>query len=118
MPPGLPGWITRKQLFDEFVIEIGEYLNRVFEPAQKVEFVVEEVPPSDPPPWERGAIRLGRAFGSDRRAGLPCRIVLYRLPILSRANSQRETAELLRAVMVENLAALFGKRPDEIDPNF
>ena len=115
--PGLPGWATRAQIFDEIVWEISDYLTRTFEPAKQVEFCVEDVPPSDPAPWEH-SVRLGRAFGPDRRAGLRPRVIVYRLPIMNRAGDMKNAAEIVRGVLVENLAALYCQRPEDIDPGY
>jgi predicted Zn-dependent protease with MMP-like domain len=46
----------------------------------------------------------------------PARIVLFRRPIEMRAGSRRELAALVREVVVEHLADLLGRDPDEIDP--
>ena len=50
----------------------------------RVEFGTEDVPPSDPSPWERG-VPLGRLFPAD--LGQTARIVLYRRPIEQRDSS-------------------------------
>lgn len=81
-----------------------------------MQFAVEEVPPSDPAPWERGVV-LGRGFAAEPRAGLPARIVLYRRPITSRTASPTELAELVRRVVIEQVALLLGRRPEEVDPD-
>lgn len=82
------------------------------------EYGVEEIPPSDPSPWERHAVVLGRAFPADRGAGLPARIVVYRRPIISRAHGRDETTELVRMVLAEQAAALLGLQPWDIDPQY
>lgn len=81
-----------------------------------MQFAVEEVPPSDPAPWEHGVV-LGRGFGAEPRAGLPTRIVLYRRPITSRSADDAELAGLIRRVVVEQVALMLGRRPEEIDPS-
>lgn len=82
-----------------------------------VEFGVEEVPPSDPAPWESG-VPLGRAFASDAVAGLPARVVLYRRAIEARADGAEDLRALVRAVVVEQIAHLIGRTPEEIDPDY
>ena len=77
-----------------------------------VEFGVEETPllPAD---WA-GPVPLGthRAGG---RAGT-ARVVLYRLPVTQRVRGRVETAALVLDVLVEELADLLGRDPDDVDP--
>ena len=80
-----------------------------------IQFAVEEVPPSDPAPWEHGVV-LGRGFAAQPRAGLPSRIVVYRRPVASRVREDAELAGLVRRVVVEQVALVLGRGPDEIDP--
>ncbi len=58
---------------------------------------------------------LGRLFPSD--AGQPARIVVYRRPLEQRADSA-DLPFLVRDVLVENVAHLLGRRPDEIDSRY
>ncbi len=97
------------------VIEAAAALTRRNPQVSVMQFAVEEVPPSDPAPWEHGVV-LGRGFAAEPRAGLPARIVLYRRPITSRAADDAELAELVRRVVLEQVALMLGRRPEEIDP--
>lgn len=115
LPPGLPAWRTRAERFDAMVIEAAAALTRRNPQVSEMQFAVEEVPPSDPAPWEHGVV-LGRGFAAEPRAGLPARIVLYRRPITSRAADDAELAELVRRVVLEQVALMLGRRPEEIDP--
>lgn len=115
LPPYLPGWRTRGERFDEMVVAAADDLVRRWPQVASMQFAVEEVPPSDPAPWERSVV-LGRGFAAEPRAGLPTRIVVYRRPITSRAQDSTELAELVRRVVVEQVALLLGRRPEEIDP--
>lgn len=81
---------------------------------ESVEFGVEEVPPSDPSPWERDAVALGRYFPSDAAAGLPDRIVLYRRPIQSRCDDASEVTLLVDDVVREQVAHLLGRDPEDL----
>nr|WP_246582402.1 metallopeptidase family protein [Cellulomonas hominis] len=85
----------------------GKYLDGV-------EFAVEDVPPSNPAPWEHGGVPLGRYFPA--QPGLPPRIVVYRRPVESRAADADELADLVHDVVVEQVAHLLGRAPDEVDP--
>ncbi|OKL46531.1 hypothetical protein BSR29_06625 [Boudabousia liubingyangii] len=115
--PHLPGYISRQKLFDDLVVQQLQSIETSFPQLNQVEVVVEEAPRSDPAPWERDSIRLGRAFSADRKAGLPSRIVLFRLPISDRCDGPAGLSELIRLVLVENLSALFGCSPEDIDPS-
>lgn len=80
------------------------------------EFAVEEVPPSAPAPWESGGVPLGRYFPSD--AGLSARIVVYRRPVVGRAADTADLADLVRDVLVEQVAHLLAKAPEDVDPGY
>ena len=119
LPPTLPGWRTRAERFDELVLAVVERLERQIGPdLDGVEFAVEAVPPSDPAPWEVGAVPLGRYFPANPAAGLTDRIVIYRHPVIARADGEAETALLLRDVLVEQIAHLLNRDPEDIDPDY
>lgn len=115
VPPHLPAWRTRAERFDELVVAAADDLARHCPQVGSIQFAVEEVPPSDPAPWEHGVV-LGRGFAAQPRAGLPSRIVVYRRPVASRARGDAELAGLVRRVVVEQVALVLGRGPDEIDP--
>lgn len=115
LPPILPAWRTRAERFDELVTSAADDLARDWPQIARIQFAVEEVPPSDPAPWERGAV-LGRGFAAEPRAGLPARMVVYRRPVTSRAADEEELADLVRRVVVEQVALMLGRGPEEIDP--
>ena len=108
---------TRAERFDDLVIEsasrLEEAWGRAFPP---VEFGVEDVPPSDPAPWEHSEVPLGRLFGAEGRE--PARIVIYRRPVETRVQGQRELATLIADVVTEQVAALLGVSPEELDPGY
>ena len=116
LPPILPAWRTRAERFDELVTSAADDLARDWPQIARIQFAVEEVPPSDPAPWERGAV-LGRGFAAEPRAGLLARVVVYRRPVTSRAADEEELADLVRRVVVEQVALMLGRRPEEIDPD-
>lgn len=113
--PGHPGWRNRKQRFDELAIAIIHQLNSTNDRVADVEFAVEEVPPSDPSPWEP-SVALGRSFPGHGR--VPGRVVLYRMPIITRARTRPELVHILRNVLVENLSQLLLIPPEDIDPKW
>jgi len=101
--------------FDELVVDAAQNLARRWPSVDQIQFAVEEVPPSDPAPWERSVV-LGRGFTAEPRAGLPARVVIYRRPVASRATNDAELADLVHRVVVEQVALMLGRRPEEIDP--
>lgn len=115
LPPNLPAWRTRAERFDELVVDAAQDLARRWPPVDQIQFAVEEVPPSDPAPWECSVV-LGRGFTAEPRAGLPARVVIYRRPVASRATNEAELADLVHRVVVEQVALMLGRRPEEIDP--
>ncbi|WP_231367350.1 metallopeptidase family protein [Schaalia sp. ZJ405] len=112
--PGLPAWRTRRQSFDALVASIIADFTRRWPAVASVEFATEEVPPSDPAPWDSRSVVLAQVFPMDRRRGLKDRIVIYRLPIMLRCTTQ-DVAQLTRAVIADRLARVLAIPPDELD---
>lgn len=81
-----------------------------------VEFAVEEVPPSDPAPWEHGEVPLGRLFPAS--GPHPVRIVVYRRPVQTRAPDSWALGPLVHEVVVEQVAHLLGLEPAQVDPGY
>jgi hypothetical protein len=148
VPPGVPLHRTRSERFDDLVLLAVSQLEPRWETELSgVEFGVEEIPPvipdnDDPEPiplarLEPGSIPPGYA---ERAAhppadfpGLddltefpdfpelpdrPARIVLYRRPLLARADGQEELAELVLDVIVEQFARWLGVDPQTVDPGY
>ena len=70
LPMSTPGYRTRAERFDDLVLDAVEDLERRWaRQLEGAEFAVEDVPPSNPAPWEHGGVPLGRYFPAD--AGLP-----------------------------------------------
>jgi len=117
LPSTMPSYRTRAERFDELVLDAVERIERRWaKQLAGTEFAVEDVPPSNPAPWEHGGVPLGRYFPSD--AGLPTRIVIYRRPVESRAADTLDMADLVRDVVVEQVAHLLGRSPDDVDPDY
>jgi predicted Zn-dependent protease with MMP-like domain len=117
MPRGVPAWRTRAERFDDFVLDAVERLERRWKrQLDGVEFAVEDVPPSDPAPWEHGEVPLGRFFPAEGQ--LPPRIVVYRRPVESRTGDEADLAALVHEVVVEQLAHLLGLTPEQVDPSY
>ena len=94
-----------------------------------VEFAVEEVPSSDLPPDglppdSPDPVPLSRLdpawvdTGDPVRPARPARIVLYRRPLLARADGEDELSDLVLDVVIEEFARLLGVDPQAIDPGY
>jgi predicted Zn-dependent protease with MMP-like domain len=109
--------VTRREQFDDLVLDSAARLEARRGPRfGEVEFAVEEVPPTDPAPWEREGVPLGRVFPARGRQS--ARIVIYRRPVEGRAQDQRELTAIVQDVVVEQVAALFGISPSDLDPRY
>jgi hypothetical protein len=73
---------------------------------------VQPAGPSQPDRPEAGRLDLSAVPG--RRA----RIVLYRRPLMARADSEEELAELVLDVIVEQFARWLGVDPQTVDPGY
>ena len=120
-PPNVPLHRTRAETFDDLVLACVERLEPAWgEALADVDVVVLDVPP--PQPAARGLpgdatsdpVPLGRAV--PRHGTHRARLVLYRRPIELRADDR--LPELVAEVVVEQVAALLGRRPEEIDPRY
>ena len=106
MPHEVPAWRSRAQRFNERVLDVVEHLEqRWARELDGVEFAVEDVPPSDPAPWEHGEVALGRFFPADGL--LPPRVVVYRRPVETRADGLDVTL-IVHDVVIEQVAHLIG----------
>ena len=114
-PLGSPGALSRSEVFDDLVLDAAERLEARWGRAWgRLEFGTEDVPPSDPSPWERG-VPLGRLFPAD--LGQAGRIVLYRRPMEQRSEPH-ELPGLVRDVLAEHVGFVLDKSPDEVDPDY
>ena len=117
IPQVLPAHRTRADQFDDLVLDAVEDVERHWrQQLAGTEFAVEDVPPSDPAPWEDGGVPLGRCFPAE--SGQPARVVVYRRPIELRAEEPEDLADLVHDVVVEQVAHLLARTPEEIDPTF
>jgi predicted Zn-dependent protease with MMP-like domain len=108
---------TRTEQFDELVLDAASRMERRAGKALgDVEFAVEDVPPSDPAPWEHSDVPLGRLFAG--QGTMPARIVVYRRPVETRSTDTRELAALINDVVVEQVASLLGVDPRDLDAGY
>ncbi|GAB3495555.1 metallopeptidase family protein [Flexivirga lutea] len=104
---------SRSAQFDELVLDGVESLERRLQRSLAgIEFAVEDVPSTDPPPWESD-LALGRAYPEQR--GRSARVVLYRRPIESRATEDADLTDLVWDVLAEQVAHILGIHPDDLE---
>ncbi len=124
-PQDVPIYRSRSERFDDLVLQaVAQLEPRWAAELSGVEFAVEEIPAGeqsadlpDPVPLAR----LDPGSGSPRDAGRPAsppRIVLYRRPLLARADGAEDLGELVLDVVVEEFAQLLGMDPRMVDPGY
>jgi predicted Zn-dependent protease with MMP-like domain len=115
-PEDVPLHRTRAERFDDLVLQAVARLEPLWEAhLSTVEFAVEEIPPPDAPAAAngRGAVSLSRLD-----PGPPQRIVVYRRPLMARADGEDDLGELVFDVVVEEFARLLGIEPSDVDPGY
>ncbi len=124
-PAGSPLYRSRSERFDDLVLQAVSQLEDRWEAElSRVEFAVEEVPPAELPADEGEPVPLARLdppwpnTADPRRPARPARIVLYRRPLLARADDEDELSELVLDVVIEEFAQLLGVDPETIDPSY
>ena len=146
VPSEVPLHRTRSERFDDLVLLAVSQLEPRWEAELTgVEFGVEEIPPvipdgDDPDPVPLARLEPGSArSGQPPQAGAgiadlsadvphlldladlpdrPARIVLYRRPLIARADGEEELAELVLDVIVEQFARWLGVDPQTVDPGY
>ena len=113
--PAVPAMTTRRERFDDLVLDAADRVRpHLGTRYAGTEFAVQDVPPTDPAPWEEQTPPLGRLLRADaRRAD---RVVVYRRPVEARALDDEDLALVVREVVTQQVAALLGVPPEEIDP--
>ena len=115
--PPVPAIATRAQTFDDLVMDAAERLQPHWAAVYPtLEFAVEDVPAAAPAPWEANIVPLGRAFGPDTNHAP--RVIIYRRPVETRVTTRRDLAELVADIVTEQVAALLGRPPEDIDPGY
>jgi predicted Zn-dependent protease with MMP-like domain len=125
VPPEVPLYRSRSERFDDLVLLAVSQLEPRWEAELAgVEFAVEEIPPAEPASDDPEPVPLARLEpgspdgGSARHPARPARIVLYRRPLLARAEGEEELGELVLDVVVEEFARLLGLDPQVVDPGY
>lgn len=121
---------TRTQNFDDLALEAVEAVEQAVADADRldagqllrdVEFAVEDVPADvssyDTDVLEDRSVPLARLMpGQPGPTGRNPRVVIYRRPLELRSHNNDELAQMLRDVIVEQVANLLNVSPDDIDP--
>jgi len=124
-PQDVPLYRSRAQRFDDLVLEAVAQLEPRWEAELSgVEFAVEEIPAADLPDDEPDPVPLARldpgspGAGDPQHPARPARIVLYRRPLMARADDEDDLGELVLDVIVEEFARLLGVDPQAVDPGY
>ena len=124
-PQDVPLYRSRAQRFDDLVLEaVGQLEPRWEAELSGVEFAVEEIPAADVPDDEPDPVPLARldpgspGAGDPRHPARPARIVLYRRPLMARADDEDDLGELILDVVIEEFARLLGLDPQAVDPGY
>ena len=125
VPPGVPLYRTRSQKFDDLVLDAVARLEpRWGSELAGVEFAVQEVPEADELTGDEGPLPLARVVPgaadprNPERPASATRIVVYRRPLMARAEDDDELSDLIFDVVVEEFAQILGIDPDSIDPGY
>ncbi len=139
VPPDVPLYRTRAERFDDLVLQAVARLEPQWEAhLSGVEFAVEEIPPAElPATGPHGPVPLSRlelgappggqgpepdapgAPAAGEEAGQhPPRIVVYRRPLMARADGEEELGELVFDAVVEEFARILGIDPADVDPGY
>jgi predicted Zn-dependent protease with MMP-like domain len=123
--PAVPLYRTRSQQFDDMVLDAVARLEGRWEAEMTgVEFAVQEVPEADELTDDSVPLPLARtAPGSPEsadpaRPATPARIIVYRRPLLARAENEGELSDLVFDVVVEEFADFLGIEPESVDPGY
>ena len=124
-PPQTPLYRSRAERFDDLVLQAVSKLEPRWEAELSgIEFAVEEIPAAELPDDEPEPVPLARLdpgsaeTGNPERPARPARIVLYRRPLMARADGDEELGELVLDVVVEEFARLLGIDPEAVDPGY
>ena len=74
--------------------------------------------PMRPVPAQPGEAGPGASSDTPAQKSRPARIVLYRRPLMARADGEEELAELVLDVIVEQFARWLGVDPQTVDPGY
>ena len=116
VPPDVPLHRTRAERFDDLVLQ----------DVARLELGTPSGGPGGPGSWPPapGALQPGTLEpgalepGGDEAGPQPPRIVVYRRPLMARADGEDELGELVFDVVVEEFARILGIDPADVDPGY
>ena len=123
-PQEVPLYRSRAQRFDDLVLEaVAQLEPRWQAELSGVEFAVEEIPANDAADGDPEPVPLARldpaaSSGDPGQSLRPARIVVYRRPLMARADDEDDLSELVLDVVVEEFARLLGVDPQAVDPGY
>lgn len=109
----MPAALSPAEAFDDTVVAVIERIRGRFpDDIALVDFGVEDHPllPDD---WDQ---RVPCATRVAAHAGGRAQVVLFRRPLVTRARNRAELDELVLDTVVDQLASLWDRDPDDIDP--
>jgi predicted Zn-dependent protease with MMP-like domain len=116
---------TRSQQFDDMVLDAVARLEpRWGDELSGLEFAVQEVPEADELADDSSPLPLARVVEGSPDSGNPSqpatatRIIVYRRPLLARAEDDDELSDLVFDVVVEEFAQVLGLDPESVDPGY
>jgi predicted Zn-dependent protease with MMP-like domain len=116
---------TRAQQFDDLVLDAVARLEPRWETElANIEFAVQEVPEADELADDSSPLPLARLVPGSAdpqdaaRPATPSRIVVYRRPLMARAEDEDELSDLVFDVVVEEFAQILELDPEAIDPGY
>ena len=114
--PTLPGYRSRSDRFDEFVMDSAQRLHDIWgKPLDGVRFAVDEIPPNlEQLLAERSHAPLGCYTPATEDEG-PL-ITLYRRVVEQACPVKEELQDLVHDVVVEHTAEMLGVAPETLDP--
>lgn len=112
-PRGLPAHRLGRERFDDLVTAVIDALADRFEAEpEPLQIVIEEAPLL-PEAWDEPVpTSTVRVPDGDQ----PRQVVVYRLPIITRAQSPAHVQEAVWAVMLHRLGEVWQISPDDLDP--
>ena len=113
----MPRYRTKGGIFDDMTAAQIKRLNDAWPQLVKpVQFAVADGPPVQSDVWRDASSATSRGFPAQH--GVPARIVLYRMPLQMQVTNRRELQWAIRDELVSQIAELYGRRPEEIDPDW
>lgn len=119
-PDAVPARQTGAERFDRLALAVladvvDQAPDDLTDALARIELAVEEIPVL-PKGWSERSVPL--ASYVDPAGGRPGRLVLFRRPLEHRAPTRVELDALLLTVVVEQLAEVLGRDPEELHPDY